>query len=173
MKTTIVLALAFGLLVCWSCPVLAQYAVPLSVFDMGFALSTAPNTILKSAVGQSFVGSSTSASLFITSGFLPGADYVVDVDEQTPLPIEYQLYQNYPNPFNPTTTIAFDLPKTGVVSIRVYNILGQEVTNVLDEEKEAGRHKMVFNASQLASGAYFYRIQAGSFVQTKKMLILR
>ncbi len=89
------------------------------------------------------------------------------------LPRDYALYQNYPNPFNPMTTIRFDLPKDDRVRIVVYDILGREVKVLLDEEMKAGRHSVRFDASGLSSGVYFYKMRAGSFVDVKKMVIVK
>ena len=90
------------------------------------------------------------------------------------LPKAYALHQNYPNPFNPTTTIAFDLPATSVVSLKVYNILGQEVSTLLDGvQMEGGVHVATFNASDIPSGVYFYQLRAGSFTATKKLMLMK
>ncbi len=88
-------------------------------------------------------------------------------------PTKFELNQNYPNPFNPSTTIKYQIPKAGMVSIKVYDILGQEVAILVNEIKNSGSYQVNFNASKLASGTYIYRLQAGSFVQTKKMLLLK
>ena len=93
--------------------------------------------------------------------------------EVTLYPKEFSLAQNYPNPFNPSTTINFELPTAGRVRIVIYNQLGQQVAIAADENYSAGNHSINFNASSLASGIYFYRISAGSFVQTKKMVLLK
>ena len=89
------------------------------------------------------------------------------------IPVNFNLYQNYPNPFNPSTTIQFSLPKSGDVTLKIYDILGREVATLLNEEKMAGSYQVTFNASGLSTGIYFYRIQAGSFVETKKMIFLK
>lgn len=86
---------------------------------------------------------------------------------------DYALEQNYPNPFNPSTTIKFQIPADGFVTLKVYDILGNEVTTLINEEKPAGRYEVNFNASSLASGVYIYKIQAGSFISSKKMLLLK
>jgi hypothetical protein len=89
------------------------------------------------------------------------------------LPQKYILEQNFPNPFNPSTTIHYGLPSKSHVTLAIYNILGQKVTQLVNGEEEAGYHEVRFDGSNLASGVYFYRIQAGSFVQTRKLLLLR
>ncbi|NOX18013.1 MAG: choice-of-anchor A family protein [Chlorobi bacterium] len=93
--------------------------------------------------------------------------------EENGLPTEYKLYQNYPNPFNPSATIAYDLPKDGFVELKVYNILGNEVATLVNENKSAGSYKINFNASELASGIYIYNIRANGFVASKKMILLK
>ena len=88
-------------------------------------------------------------------------------------PIEYALYQNYPNPFNPSTKIRYQLPKESKVVIKIYSILGSEIMELVNEQKEASSYEAEFNASNLSSGTYIYRIIAGSFIETKKMLLLK
>ncbi len=97
--------------------------------------------------------------------------YVVDAKISL-LPSEYSLSQNYPNPFNPVTTIEFALPKSGEWTLTIYNVLGQEVTN-WHKRTEAGYQKIDFDATQYASGVYFYRLVAGNFTATKKMVLLK
>lgn len=89
------------------------------------------------------------------------------------MPSAFSLSQNYPNPFNPTTLIEFAVPKKSQVSLRVYNLLGQEVKTLVDQEFQPGRYRATFDGSGLASGMYLYRIQAGSFSQTQKMLLVK
>lgn len=85
----------------------------------------------------------------------------------------FALYQNYPNPFNPTTTIQYDSPSAGLVSLKVFDILGREVRTLVNEVQDAGFKSVRFDASRLASGVYFYQLRAGDFTQTKKLLLLR
>ncbi|MCX7833166.1 MAG: T9SS type A sorting domain-containing protein [Ignavibacteria bacterium] len=85
----------------------------------------------------------------------------------------YNLYQNYPNPFNPTTAIKFSLAKGGLVTLKVYDVLGREVAELLNNNLNAGEHNIVFNAFDLPSGIYFYRLVAGTFSQTKQMILLK
>ncbi|UCH66077.1 MAG: T9SS type A sorting domain-containing protein [Ignavibacterium sp.] len=88
-------------------------------------------------------------------------------------PTDYVLAQNYPNPFNPSTTIKFGLPEKSDVAITIYNSLGAEVETLVNEVREAGRYEVEFNADNFSSGIYYYKIQAGSFVETKKMILLK
>ena len=88
-------------------------------------------------------------------------------------PDHYALDQNYPNPFNPTTSIQYQLCEDGFVMLKVYDILGREVTTLVNEQQRAGYYKTSFRPSRLASGVYFYRLQVGSFVDTKKLLLVK
>jgi hypothetical protein len=89
------------------------------------------------------------------------------------MPDKCELYQNYPNPFNPSTVISYQLPVVSLVTLKVYNILGQEVKTLVNEVKKVGCYEVEFNGSKLPSGIYFYRIQAGAFTETKKLLLIR
>jgi hypothetical protein len=89
------------------------------------------------------------------------------------LPREFVLFDNYPNPFNPTTTIKYSLPKAGVVSLKVYDILGIEVATLVNENKPAGSYEVDFDAGQFPSGVYFYKLQTESYIDTKKMILLK
>jgi hypothetical protein len=89
------------------------------------------------------------------------------------IPREYKLFQNYPNPFNPSTIISYSVPKSSLVSLKIFNTLGQEVVSLVNEEQSPGNYKVKLNGSSLSSGVYFYRIVAGSFVKTKKLILLK
>ena len=91
----------------------------------------------------------------------------------TIVPDKYSLSQNYPNPFNPETNINFDIPKNSLVKIEVYDMAGKKVSELVNEELIAGKYKVTFNASTLSSGTYFYRITAGSFVDSRKMVVVK
>jgi hypothetical protein len=88
-------------------------------------------------------------------------------------PTTYSLEQNYPNPFNPSTTIQYDLPRKSSVSLVVYNALGQQVASLVNRDEEAGNHAVRLDGSTLASGVYFYRLVAGDFVATKKLVLMK
>jgi len=98
---------------------------------------------------------------------------VVSPEKSGDLPISCSLYENFPNPFNPSTTIKYGLPKTFHVKLMVHNILGQLVTTLVDRVEDPGYHAVLFDASGLASGVYFYRLEAKDFVSTKKLILLR
>ena len=98
---------------------------------------------------------------------------VVGVENELNVPTVYELYQNYPNPFNPTTIIKYAVLKTSKVSLALFTILGEEIATLVNEEKTAGNYEVEFNASNLPSGVYFYRLQAGEFISTKKMMLLK
>ncbi len=98
---------------------------------------------------------------------------VTNVESQQSVPTQFTLYQNYPNPFNPTTVISYQLPVSSNVSIKVYDLLGREVAVLVDEYKSAGRYKVEFNAFSLASGVYYYQLKSGSFINSKKMILMR
>ena len=83
----------------------------------------------------------------------------------------FSLEQNYPNPFNPSTLISYQLPTNGFVTIKVYNVIGKEIATLVNEYQQSGNYSKEFNANGLTSGVYFYTIKAGSFVQTKQMVI--
>jgi hypothetical protein len=89
------------------------------------------------------------------------------------IPREYELCQNFPNPFNPTTTISFSLPSKSFVSLNVFDLLGREVTTIIFEEMPAGNYSHQWNAANMSSGIYFYRLQAGSFTETKKLVLIK
>ena len=89
------------------------------------------------------------------------------------LPTEFKLNQNYPNPFNPSTNIKYSVPENNFVSVKVYDVLGEEVASIINEEKSAGSYEVNFDASNLSSGIYFYTMRSGSFLETKKMVLMK
>lgn len=110
-----------------------------------------------------------SITTFVSSDYLQ----VSNENEMYDAPESFKLEQNYPNPFNPTTNINFDLPKTSDVQLTVYNMLGQKVMTLVNEKMQAGTHNVTFDATNLASGMYVYRIQAGIYTSTKKMMLIK
>jgi subtilisin-like proprotein convertase family protein len=98
----------------------------------------------------------------------------VNVDNE-PVEIiqDFELHQNYPNPFNPSTTIKWQMPESGNVTLKIYDVLGREVITLVNEELSAGKHDVTFDASQFSSGVYFYQLKAGDFIEIKKMILIK
>ncbi|MBT8386804.1 MAG: T9SS type A sorting domain-containing protein, partial [Ignavibacteria bacterium] len=88
-------------------------------------------------------------------------------------PTEFKIFQNFPNPFNPSTKIKYALPKNAFVNLTVYNVLGKTVTTLVNEEKRAGNYEIIFYASEIPSGIYFYRLTTNDFISTKKMILVK
>ncbi len=98
---------------------------------------------------------------------------VTSVKERAQLPTAYALSQNYPNPFNPSTTIRYELPQARLVTLKIFNVQGQELAALVHEKQTAGEHAVSWNAAGLPSGVYLYRLQAGDWVETKKMILAK
>jgi len=104
----------------------------------------------------------------------PLSQLVTGINDRTSqLPSSFSLQQNYPNPFNPTTVICYSLPVSSYVSLNVYDVLGREVGTLVNEEQNAGTHNVTFNAGNLTSGVYYYRLTTGNFVDTKKLMLIK
>jgi len=145
-------------------------------FDIGFGASRMSNTMLTSLTGESCIGAAREGNTMLAAGFLGNPSLwqtIMSVPAHSPMPMAYALYQNYPNPFNPSTTIKYELPRTSYVTLSVFDMLGREVSVLVNEGIDAGYHEVRFAAAGVASGVYYYRLQAGNFVSTKKMLILK
>jgi hypothetical protein len=110
-----------------------------------------------------------------TATRISGSGITVSVKEitGTVVPEAFALFQNYPNPFNPTTTISFSLPSRSFVSLKIFDLLGKEVTTIVSGEMQEGSYSRTWNAANISSGIYFYRLQAGTFTETKKLILLR
>jgi len=109
-----------------------------------------------------------SVTTFVSDEITTGVE-----DEGSVMPDSYKLKQNYPNPFNPTTTISFELPATSHVTLQVSDMLGRNVATLVNHKVSAGKHEVRFDASDLSSGVYFYRLKAGDFVQTRRMTLIK
>jgi hypothetical protein len=112
-------------------------------------------------------------SLGMTGSFNASAVTGIKSDRTSFQPDAFRLEQNYPNPFNPTTTISFDIPFQTYVSIKVYNLIGREVAALVSENMAAGSYSKTWNAASIPSGVYFYRLQTGSFTDTRKLVLLK
>ena len=105
------------------------------------------------------------------NGTLPTITGVEEIEGR--VPESYRLFQNYPNPFNPTTTIEFSLLRSGFVTLKVFNVLGEEVATLVNEDKSPGIYRVTFNAHQLPSGTYFYTLRSGGYLESRKMMLVR
>jgi len=157
-------------------PLVAQNSeVNWSAFSNGLGISNSSNSGTITTAGHSFTGISSNENSKIISGFLAYKSAIVtDVyDEHEIIPTVYKLNQNYPNPFNPSTIINYQIPEEGFVTLKVYDILGNEVKILVNENKPVGSYNIRFDASGLASGMYIYRLTAGKYISTKKMLMIK
>jgi photosystem II stability/assembly factor-like uncharacterized protein len=133
--------------------------ISLATVDFNTGIALVRNTTLDG-------GSST--SMFIVSSEPLSAD-----DSENAVPSDYSLEQNYPNPFNPSTTIKYFVPQLGFVTVKVYDILGKEVATLVNEEKLAGSYKINFDASDLTSGVYFYKLMTANYSETKELVLMK
>ena len=125
------------------------------------------------------IGLTSAENIFVhqvlVGAIINGTTYgnIVIVEDEQLIPTEIALEQNYPNPFNPSTTIKFSLPSSGYATLKIYNALGEEVAELLDKKLTNGTYQVEWNASNVPSGVYFYQLKTGSFVQTKKMILMK
>jgi len=150
--------------------------------NVGVSINLATSSIKPLTVSGIAGGAVTSATLlnnmlFVgteTGGvFRAQVSSLTDVNDSKDLPNDFSLSQNYPNPFNPSTTIKFSLPVSGSVTLKIFNLLGEEVAQLLHGEMTAGLHTVQFNAGLLPSGIYFYQLQSGNSIETKRMLLMK
>lgn len=114
-----------------------------------------------------------SSSAFISKSYQSECYTISDLEEVKEYPTDFSLDQNFPNPFNPSTVIKYQLPTNSYVILKVYDLLGRELKTLVNEQENAGNYSITFTASNLSSGTYFYRIQAGNFVHTNKFIVLK
>ena len=154
----------------------ATYEIRSQVLGGGATNGTGSNFGLRGTVGQSLIGKIATPNYQQGVGFwytLPRpTDTGVDVPSSDTA-LRYRLDQNSPNPFNPRTTIHFALSKPGPVTLDVFDLRGRHVTTLVDREMEAGEHRVVFHATELASGVYVCRLQAGEFTQSRQITLIK
>lgn len=160
-------------------------AASFNIISGGGVQNIAPNQSYDLTIQFSPASSDTTAVLSINSGeigslstiYLVGHNYnsVVDADENEHIisPDDFALYQNYPNPFNPSTTIQYQVSSIAHATLKVYDVLGKEVTTLVNEVKSPGVYYVQFTINNLSSGIYYYQLKSGSFIQTKKMILLK
>ena len=130
-------------------------------------------TIISNAVINTSTNTITFSNSQIASYYILTSDNVTAVENNESVPTGYSLEQNYPNPFNPSTKIAYSLPTSKLVTLKVYDILGKEITTLINKEQSAGKYEINFDGSKLASGIYLIKLQAGEFIETKKMILAK
>jgi len=118
-------------------------------------------------------GTTATANYYLDDYSISRLDVSGVAEPVAEVPAQYTLEQNYPNPFNPATTIRFQIPKSEFVTLKIYNLLGEEVATLLSNQLISGFHSADWDASRMASGVYFYRLEAGSYSSVKKMLLLK
>ena len=128
-----------------------------------------------STLGESVIGVASNSSNQLLSGFwnVYKQNVVTAVEDDEIVPLEFRMEQNYPNPFNPSTIIRFSVSEKSNVVLKVYDILGSEVATLVNNDMDIGRYEVEFRADNYSSGIYIYKISAGNFVSTKKMILLR
>jgi hypothetical protein len=144
--------------------------------DGGFQYSPGSGVRITAAVAENAPGEMQGDKLRLIGGFLgyPGVGAaVLDIHAHPMSPAEFSVAQNFPNPFNPTTVVRFQLPTLSDVRLVIYDLLGREVRMLVNETKPAGSYEVKFDATALASGVYLYRLTAGDFVQTRKMIVIK
>ena len=153
----------------------SQYQITNSVISSGGNTVSNTSNIFVSTVGEAFIGKTSNTLNQNQIGFwyVYQQTTVTDVKDEETIPTVFKLEQNYPNPFNPSTAIKFAVPEKSNVLIQVYDILGSEVATLVNEEMDAGWYRKTFDANNYSSGVYLFRMEAGKFISTKKMILLR
>lgn len=141
------------------------------VVDIMYSTGETPDTVEMAIATFPFAGGYHVGTVFTVDDLAWGP--ASDVKELGGLPSSFALMQNYPNPFNPTTNIEFHLPQKSHVTLKVFDVLGREVAQLVDEEMTSGKYRATFDGMSLPSGAYFYNIQAGGFSATKRLMLVK
>ena len=154
----------------------AQNKISAGVISSGGTKISNSNFFLNSTIGESFIGKTSGTANQHNVGFWDvykqNAITKVEKEDET-IPTSFKLEQNFPNPFNPSTIIKFGVPERSSVVIKIFDILGGEVMTLINEEMEAGWYSREFNAPNYSSGIYIYRMQAGTYVNTRKMILIK
>ena len=166
------------------CPIMVQadYRIVRDVLSTSGGEIESARYVLNYSTGQTAVGMSFGTNLIETGGFwtwMPLGPYTAVEDESgEPRPSRYVLHQNYPNPFNPLTNISYQLPVSGNVSLKVFNVSGQTVRSLIDSEQALGHYTVTWDGTDqegnpVASGIYFYQLTCGQFREVRKMLLVK
>ena len=173
MKVTIRFLVCLTLALVLAMPAAGQIQMRRSVLGGGGGVSSGAGNSVNGTLAQAVVGVVSGAGWLHEIGFWHGPPISTGVDESAGLPTVFNLGQNQPNPFNPTTTIRFAVPEAAQVTIRLFDIRGRLVRNLMNEALEPGYHEFVLRADGLSSGVYFYRMEADDFGDTKKLVLLK
>jgi hypothetical protein len=142
----------------------------------GFKLNKTNEGVFIFIAGRPYRYNNTASATdyeYMIDNYMTSALVSVEDHSESNLPTGYNLAQNYPNPFNPSTQISYSIPNSEFVSLKIYDVLGREVTTLVNGVQSASNYSVNFDAGKLSSGIYFYTLKAGNFVETKKMLLLR
>ncbi len=151
----------------------AQFSIPKSVIGSGGGPASGGTFTLNGTIGQAIIGPVAGGGFTDNQGFWY-ENLAAGVKQLAQIPNGFALGQNYPNPFNPSTTIRFSVPERSKVTMRVMNLLGEEVARVVDNKTYgSGTYEVDFLAKDLPSGTYVYRLEAGNIVMTKKMVLMK
>ena len=163
------------ILFAFSPQVYSQNQLLFGTISNGGEKQTSKSYVFVGNVGQAITDQSGSTNYHAQAGFwqMFYQDFIQDVEDDEILPKAYKLEQNYPNPFNPSTTIRFGLPERSIVLLKVYDILGREAVTLLNQEMEAGWHKVSFDAASYSSGIYICWMYAGKNIFVKKMMMVK
>jgi len=166
---------ALGIFLILMTPLLAgaQFSLPHSVFGNGGGGGGGAAFQLRGTLGQTLVGVVAGVEHSNEIGFWYQPLWEPTALDEVPLPLVYGLDQNFPNPFNPKTCIRYALPEATHVRLRIYDARGRALRVLIDEEKAAGWHDLELRAEGMASGVYFYRIDAGDFNSTRKLVVIK
>jgi type IX secretion system substrate protein len=148
----------------------SQYTISSSSFSNGIINSSNSSYSLKGVLGNITTGKSSGINYYLNSTIFTMTS-IESIEEI--LPDSYMLYNNYPNPFNPTTAISFQLSAVSDVKLSIYDMNGKKVATLINDNKPAGYYELNWDASNFSSGIYFYRLQAGDFIDTKKMVFMK
>jgi hypothetical protein len=177
---------AFGLFLLISafiphCALYGQSQIVWQSFGFAFANSQGAGSSTIAIMGQSLVGEASGNGIHLSSGFGGFGSKTTSVNDlKGKIPLVFTLSQNYPNPFNPSTVIAFGIPEASHVSVNIFDLVGRQISTLINEDLIAGNYRRTFIANHLSSGVYFYRIVAASksgkgrlFIETKKLMLIK
>jgi hypothetical protein len=171
----LILLMGFSLLLSIHLQVFSQNQISFGVNGNGGGIQANSSYILVGTLGQASIGKGENTINQSQAGFwaMYHQNIISKVEDDEILPNEYLLEQNYPNPFNPSTIIKFGIPERTNVVIKIYDILGSEVTTLFNQETDMGWYELEFAAAGYSTGIYIYRMQAGNYISTKKMLMIK